>query len=108
MFREESVKRGLALHAAKAWNVSHELCWRRAVALIQVKLVEGLFSIAQKREMIARLTDTMVAIVGESMRQVTWVVLDEVRSGDWGIGGQPLCTEDLLMVAGPAPDGDAR
>jgi len=72
------------------------------MALIQVKVVEGLFSSAQKREIITRLTDTMVAIAGESMRQVTWVVLEEVGSGDWSIGGEPLCAEDILAVAGSA------
>jgi 4-oxalocrotonate tautomerase len=69
------------------------------VPLIDVKIVEGLFSVAQKREMIARLTDTMIAIVGEEMRQVTWVVLDEVHNGDWGIGGEPLYVEDVLKVS---------
>jgi 4-oxalocrotonate tautomerase len=32
----------------------------------------------------------MVSIEGENMRQVTWVVIDEVKSGDWGIGGKGL------------------
>ena len=35
-----------------------------------------------------RLTDTMVAIEGEAMRGVTWVIVEEVPSGDWGIGGR--------------------
>ena len=43
---------------------------------------------AQKRDMIEKLTDTMVEIEGENMRGVTWVVVEEVKSGDWGIGGQ--------------------
>src|SRR3954453_4419806 len=56
--------------------------------LIQVKIVEGVFSAAQKQEMIRKLTDTMVSIEGEAMRQVTWVVVEEVKSGSWGIGGE--------------------
>ena len=46
--------------------------------LIQVKLIENVFSPAQKREIIQRLTDTMVEIEGENMRPVTWVTIDEV------------------------------
>jgi 4-oxalocrotonate tautomerase len=38
-------------------------------------------------------------IEGESMRQVTWVVIDEVKSGDWGIGGEPLGTGDVKALA---------
>lgn len=68
--------------------------------LIQVKLIEGVFSPAQKREMIEKLTDAMVSIEGESMRQVTWVTIDEVKSGDWGIGGQALTTEYVQSLAG--------
>ena len=55
--------------------------------LINVKLIEGVFDDSQKREMIEKLTDAMVEIEGENMRGVTWVVIDEVKSGDWGIGG---------------------
>jgi 4-oxalocrotonate tautomerase len=66
---------------------------------VNVKVIEGVFSEAQKREMIAKLTDTMVEIEGENMRGVTWVVVEEVRSGDCGIGGNALTTEDVRALA---------
>jgi 4-oxalocrotonate tautomerase len=68
--------------------------------LIQVKLIEGVFSDAQKQQMIHRLTDAMVSIEGESMRAVTWVVIDEVKSGSWGIGGKALTTGDIAAMRG--------
>ncbi len=67
--------------------------------LIQVKLIEGVFSQAQKQEMITKLTDTMVSIEGENMRPVTWVVIEEVKSGDWGIGGKVLTPGDVKAIA---------
>ena len=67
--------------------------------LINVKLIEGVFTGDQKREIVRRLTDTMVSIEGENMRGVTWVVVEEVKSGDWGIGGQPLTTADVQKLA---------
>ena len=67
--------------------------------LIQVKLIEGVFDSAQKKQMIAKLTDAMVSIEGENMRQVTWVTIEEVRSGEWGIGGTPLSTSAVLELA---------
>jgi len=66
---------------------------------VNVKLIEGVFTAEQKQEMIRKLTDTMVSIEGEAMRSVTWVVVEEVKSGDWGIGGNPLTTGDVKALA---------
>jgi 4-oxalocrotonate tautomerase len=71
--------------------------------MVNVKVIEGVFSDDQKRDMIEKLTDTMVEIEGENMRGVTWVVIDEVKSGDWGIGGQSLTTEAVHALAAGAP-----
>ena len=73
--------------------------------LIQVKLIENVFSPGQKREIIEKLTDTMVEIEGEAMRPVTWVVVEEVASGEWGIGGKPLTTADVKALAAGVPVG---
>ena len=67
--------------------------------LVNVKLIEGVFSNSQKREMVEKLTDAMVSIEGENMREVTWVLIEEVKSGDLGIGGKPLTTEDVKVMA---------
>lgn len=69
--------------------------------LVQVKVIEGVFSEPQKQEMITRLTDAMVAIEGEALRPVTWVVVEEVRSGDWGIGGSALTTAEVQAIQMP-------
>jgi len=66
---------------------------------VNVKLIEGVFTPTQKQEMIRKLTDAMISIEGESMRSVTWVVIDEVKSGDWSIGGKPLTTADVQHLA---------
>jgi 4-oxalocrotonate tautomerase len=65
---------------------------------VQVKLIEGVFTPDQKQEMVARLTETMVDIEGESMRPVTWVTVEEVPSGQWAIGGKPLTTADVKAL----------
>jgi len=67
--------------------------------LIQVKVVEGVFSHEQKREIVQKLTDAMVSVEGENMRPVTWVVIEDVKSGEWAIGGNPLTTEDVKNLA---------
>ena len=71
--------------------------------LINVRLIEGVFTPAQKQEMIRKLTDTMVSIEGENLRSVTWVVVEEAKSGDWGIGGKAITAADVkAMAAGAA------
>jgi 4-oxalocrotonate tautomerase len=70
---------------------------------LNVKVIEGVFTPAQKQEMVRKLTDTMVSIEGESMRPVTWVVIEEIKSGDWGIGGKPMTTNDVKAFAAANP-----
>jgi 4-oxalocrotonate tautomerase len=67
--------------------------------LVNVRLIEGVFTKAQKQEMIRKITDAMVSIEGENMRSVTTVIIDEVKSGDWGMGGNPITTEDVKALA---------
>jgi len=71
--------------------------------MINVKLIEGVFDAEQKQEMIEKLTDTMVGIEGENMRSVTWVIIEETKSGDWGIGGQALTTDAVKALAAGVP-----
>ena len=71
--------------------------------LLNVKVIEDVFTPAQKREMVEKLTEAMVSIEGENMRAVTWVVVEEVKSGDWGIGGNALTTNDVLNLAAGVP-----
>lgn len=73
--------------------------------LINVKLIEGVFSPDQKEDMITKLTDTMVSIEGENMRPVTWVLIEELASGEWGIGGNAMTTADVKAVAAGASTG---
>jgi 4-oxalocrotonate tautomerase len=66
---------------------------------IQVKVIEGVFTESQKRQIVHKLTDAMVSIEGENMRPVTWVIVEEVKSGDWGMGGKALTTADVKALA---------
>ena len=68
--------------------------------LIEVHLIEKVFSPEQKRQIIQKLTDAMVSIEGENMRGVTQVKISEVTSGERRIGDKPLATDP---VKEPAP-----
>ena len=67
--------------------------------LVNVKLIQGVFDTHQKQAMIEKLTDNMVEIEGENMRGVTWVTIEEVTSGEWGIGGKCIETSDVKALA---------
>ncbi|MRR06807.1 MAG: 4-oxalocrotonate tautomerase family protein [Deltaproteobacteria bacterium] len=73
--------------------------------LIQVKIIEGVFSPEQKQEIVKKLTDAMVSIEGENMRQVTMCIIEEIKSGDWGIAGKPLTTDDVKAIAAGGAKG---
>lgn len=67
--------------------------------LINVRVVEGVFTPSQKKEIAQKMTDAIIEIEGEAFRPVTLVVIDEVRSGDWVLGGQPITTEAAKALA---------
>jgi len=70
--------------------------------LIEVSVIENVFTPGQKNEIITKLTDALVEIEGENMRPVTWCVIREVASGDWGIAGNALTTADVRALAAGA------
>ena len=63
--------------------------------LVNVQVIENVFTPKQKQEIIEKITDVMVAIEGEALRELTWVKIDEVKEGNWGIGGRALRAEDV-------------
>lgn len=63
--------------------------------LITVKLIENVFTPEQKKKLIAKLTDTMVEVEGENLRGATFVLIEDVKEGDWGIGGRALTANDV-------------
>jgi 4-oxalocrotonate tautomerase len=67
--------------------------------LIEVKMIEGVFNAAKKQEIVKKLTDAMVSIEGEALRPYTLVLLEEVRSNDWSVGGKQLSTSDVHALA---------
>ena len=61
--------------------------------------IRSIFTAPQKREIVERLTDAMVAIEGENVRQLTWCIVEEVAGGAWGMGGNTLVADDFRALA---------
>ena len=68
--------------------------------LVDIQLIKGVFTPEQKKRMIQKVTDAMVSVEGEAMRPVTWVRVQEIESGEWAIGGNPLTAADVKKMAG--------
>ena len=71
--------------------------------IVDVQVIKGVFDDQEKREIITRVTETMVELEGENMRDVTWVRIREVNEGEWAIGGQPLTAEMVRAKRGAPP-----
>ncbi len=55
--------------------------------IARIQVIEGVFSDEHLDSMIKKVTEAMIGIEGEAMRDKTWVIVEEVRSGLWAIGG---------------------
>ncbi|HSR51715.1 MAG TPA: tautomerase family protein [Acidobacteriota bacterium] len=66
--------------------------------LASIKVIEGVFTDSEKQQMIEKVTEAMVAVEGEPLREKTVVIVEEIRSGDWAFGGQTLTTGHVKDV----------
>lgn len=67
---------------------------------IEVKVFEDELSSEQSKEMIQKITDVVTEVTSEKLRDVTWVVINEVKSGNWGVGGNALGLDDVKKIIG--------
>ena len=67
--------------------------------LVDIQLIKGVFSPDQKKAMISKVTEAMVSVEGEAMREVTWVRVQEIDSGQWAIGGKALTADAVKAMA---------
>ncbi len=67
--------------------------------LVQIKGISEFLTLDQKQEIIQKVTDAIVSVEGEGLRPITWVLLEDVPSGAWGVGGEPVTTEGLKELA---------
>jgi 4-oxalocrotonate tautomerase len=69
--------------------------------LIRATLVENAITAEQKQELISRVTDAVATVYGEHMRPNIWVLIEEIKSGQFGAGGHGITTEEMrALIAG--------
>lgn len=68
---------------------------------VEIKIIEGELSEDETKKLIEDVTDVVVSHIGENLRSVIWVAVQEVKSGCWGVGGKCIRLEDIrAMQAG--------
>jgi len=69
--------------------------------LINVKVFKDELSPDQSAELIHKITDAVTAVTSDKLRDVTWVIIEEIKDGQWGVGGTALGLDDVKnMMAG--------
>ena len=66
--------------------------------LIQVKTFKDELSPEQSKDIIAKITDVITDVTSEKLRDVTWVIIEEVKDGQWGVGGNALGLADVKQI----------
>jgi 4-oxalocrotonate tautomerase len=68
--------------------------------IINIKFIKDVVATdEQKAELIVKMTDTFVGVLGDVVRPFTYVVIDETPMGQWGIAGVPM--PDLPYLVSP-------
>lgn len=70
--------------------------------LVQIKGVGGYLTLEEKQTLISRVTDAVLSVEGEGLRDVTWVTIEDVEPGAWGVGGNPVTADVLRSMSGRA------
>ena len=72
--------------------------------IINIKFIEQVVATPdQKQELVRRMTETFVDVLGDVVRPFTYVVIEETKINDWGIAGKPM--PDLAWLCGDEYNG---
>ncbi len=65
---------------------------------VEIKVFEDELTSEQSKALIQKVTDAVTEVTSEKLRGVTWVVINEVKSGNWGVGGNALGLDDVKKI----------
>jgi len=66
--------------------------------IIRVQVFENELTMEQSAKLISDVTEAVIPFVGERLRDSTWILIEEIKSGHWGIGGKPFGLADLRKI----------
>lgn len=66
--------------------------------LVDVKVFKDELNQDQSKELIGKITDAVAEVTSDKLRGVTWVIIDEIKDGQWGVGGHALGLDDVKKI----------
>ena len=69
---------------------------------IDIKVIEGVFTPEEKREMVERVSEAVIAVEGETLRPLTHAAITETPSGEWAVGGEAKTADDVKALRSAA------
>jgi 4-oxalocrotonate tautomerase len=73
--------------------------------VVNLRVMENVLSLEQKNEIAEQFTETLVSVIGEPVRELTWVIVDDIHSGTLTIGAKPITTGAVKEMLAGAPAG---
>jgi 4-oxalocrotonate tautomerase len=69
---------------------------------IDIKVIQGAFTPEEKREMVERVSEAVIAVEGEALRRLTHTAITETPSGEWAVGGSAKTADDVKALRSAA------
>jgi len=69
---------------------------------IDIKVIQGVFTPEEKRELVERVSEAAIAVEGEALRPFTVTAITETPSGEWAVGGRTYTAEDVKAARSAA------
>jgi 4-oxalocrotonate tautomerase len=70
----------------------------KTMPLVTIKVFKDEFSNSQAADLIHKITEAVIPFVGEKLRNNIWVLIEEIASGSWGIGGKAFGLKDVRAI----------
>ena len=65
---------------------------------VELKVFEDELTSEQSADLIQKITNANTEVTSEKLRDITWVVVNEIKSGNWGVGGSALGLDDVKKI----------
>ena len=63
--------------------------------LVRIDVFEDELSREQSQVLIEKITNVVTDVTSDKLREATWVIVNEVKDGHWGVGGHALTLGDV-------------
>ena len=63
--------------------------------LVRIDVFEDELSQEQSEVLIEKITNVVTEVTSDKLREATWVIVNEVKDGHWGVGGNALTLGDV-------------